>query len=144
MKNSILVMVRPILASSGTPLFWGRACELHRLFCFLSDFLIFIKLIQNPNLVMVRPMLASSGTPLFWVHACILLYICLIFKLFLKSTLAREKINPNDGTANFGLLRDPSFLAPGMRSSMYMFVFGVICKTYPPKIFSGVYPPKDL
>ena len=29
---------------------------------------------------------------------------------------AREKFNPSDGTANFGLLRDPSFLGPGMRA----------------------------
>ena len=58
-------MLRPIFASSGTPLFWVRACEIVSKFWFLSDFLIFIKLIQNPNLVMVRPILASSGTPLF-------------------------------------------------------------------------------
>ena len=31
---------------------------------------------------------------------------------------AREKYKGSDGTANFGLLRDPSFLAPSMRNSM--------------------------
>ena len=29
---------------------------------------------------------------------------------------AREKYKGSDGTANFGLLRDPSFLGPGMRA----------------------------
>ena len=36
---------------------------------------------------------------------------------------AREKFNPSDGTANVGLLRDPSFLGPGMRISLYVAVF---------------------
>ena len=36
---------------------------------------------------------------------------------------AREKFNPSDGTANFGLLRDPSFLGSGMRISLYVAVF---------------------
>ena len=36
---------------------------------------------------------------------------------------AREKFNPSDGTANFGLLRDPSFLAASMRLSLYVAVF---------------------
>ena len=31
---------------------------------------------------------------------------------------AREKYKRSDRTANFGLLRDPSFLAAGMRNSM--------------------------
>ena len=39
---------------------------------------------------------------------------------------AREKYKGSDGTANFGLLRDPSFLGPSMRDSMYMFVFVAI------------------
>ena len=39
---------------------------------------------------------------------------------------AREKCKGSDGTANVVLLRDPSFLAPRMRTSMYTFVFGVI------------------
>ena len=39
---------------------------------------------------------------------------------------AREKFNPSDGTANFGLLRDPSFLAPGMRISLYVAVFELL------------------
>ena len=46
---------------------------------------------------------------------------------------AREKFNPSDGTANFGLLRDPSFLAAGMHPVMYLFAFLVIFETYPPK-----------
>ena len=36
---------------------------------------------------------------------------------------AREQFNASDGTANFGLLRDPSFLAPRMRLSLYVAVF---------------------
>ena len=36
---------------------------------------------------------------------------------------AREKYKPSDGTANFGLLRDPSFLAPSMQISLYVAVF---------------------
>ena len=36
---------------------------------------------------------------------------------------AREKFKGSDGTANFGLLRDPSFLGPGMRISLYVAVF---------------------
>ena len=36
---------------------------------------------------------------------------------------AREKYKPSDGTANLGLLRDPSFLGPGMRNSSYVAVF---------------------
>ena len=36
---------------------------------------------------------------------------------------AREKYKPSDGTANFGLLRDPSFLGPGMRNSLCVAVF---------------------
>ena len=36
---------------------------------------------------------------------------------------AREKYKPSDGTANFGLLRDPSFLAARMGAVTYSFVF---------------------
>ena len=36
---------------------------------------------------------------------------------------AREKFNPSDGTANFGLLRDPSFLGARMRNSIKVLVF---------------------
>ena len=96
--------------------------------------------------VKLRPILASSGTSPFWVRACILLCICLLLKLFLKSTLAREKYKPSDGTANFGLLRDPSFLGPRMRDKCSVF-FSYFCKVPSKrslagytlqKIFSGV------
>ena len=43
---------------------------------------------------------------------------------------AREKYKPSDGTANFGLLRDLSFLASGMRTSMYMFVLQLFFKLH--------------
>ena len=36
---------------------------------------------------------------------------------------AREKYKPSDGTANFGLLRDLSFLGPGIRISLYVAFF---------------------
>ena len=36
---------------------------------------------------------------------------------------AREKFNPSDGTANFGLLRDPSFLGPRMRNCIKVLDF---------------------
>ena len=51
----------------------------------------------------------------------------------LGAKTAREEYKGSDGTANFGLLRDPSFLAAGMRASMYMFAFLVIFNKYPPK-----------
>ena len=35
---------------------------------------------------------------------------------------ACEKFNPSDGTANFGLLRDPSFLGPRMRNCIKVLV----------------------
>ena len=56
---------------------------------------------------------------------------------------AREKYKGSDGTANFGLLSDPSFLAASMRICMYMFGFLFLKRTLQ-KMFSGVYPPKDL
>ena len=37
-KKSKVVEVPPILTSSGTLFFCHPVCELHRLFCFLSDF----------------------------------------------------------------------------------------------------------
>ena len=39
---------------------------------------------------------------------------------------AREKYNGSDDTANFGLLRDPSFLGPGMGAVMYSSGFCII------------------
>ena len=44
---------------------------------------------------------------------------------------AREKYKGSDGTAKFGLLRDPSFLGSRMHPVMYLFVFLVILKKYP-------------
>ena len=87
---------------------------------------------------------------------------------------AREKYKGSDSMTNFGLLSDPSVLGPSMRNSMYFnFVrffshllnvtskrslagytlekifSGVGFSKYDEsatlqKIFSGVYPPKDL
>ena len=36
---------------------------------------------------------------------------------------AREKFNPSDGTANFDLLRDPSFLGARVGAVTYRMVF---------------------
>ena len=52
---------------------------------------------------------------------------------------ARETYKGSDGTANFGLLRDPSFLTARMRASMYLFAFKVISKKYHAKdLYQGI------
>ena len=47
MKNEKVVVLRPILASSGTPPFWVRACILSGISLFGSNFSIYLEIIKD-------------------------------------------------------------------------------------------------
>ena len=68
---------------------------------------------------------ASSGTLSFWGPACGLYIRILYFACYLWNSCSSSKLKGHREHAGFGLLRDPLFLAPGMRSVSAFFAFGM-------------------
>ena len=58
---------------------------------------------------------ASSGTLSFWVRACVLSRGSLHFACFLLNSCSSSKLKGHREYAGFDLLRDPLFLAAGIR-----------------------------